>query len=271
MQKEIVFLVQINFPDKPSALIGSCYFDIIYDQKHLYQHRQISFTAASECTVRVTQRLLKLWLFHSVAFGCSGWWKVCKHAVKPVKPSVWSLVPETFGSSSTAGTQELGKMAVDFEFDLLDTLTSLQFVSSCVQTSSPARLFALWSTSGSWEHAEEPSAPASVPAAPQFLGHVFFVFFLLYVPRTSSRRGHWAAGPLSVLVGPSVSWFLNPWNLSSSSTGTCSVSVSVAEAAALPDLYICMCIFIIPWRAFGFECCAMVEFVHNDEKPTFLW
>lgn len=30
------------------------------------------------------------------------------------------------------------------------------------------------------------------------------------------------------------------------------------------DLYMCMCIFIIPRRAFGCGCCAMVEFVDDD-------
>lgn len=207
--------------------------------------------------------------FHNVAFGCSGWFKVCKHAVKRVKPSVWSFSSWDVQSQFDCRNSRTWKDEVDF--DLLDTLTSLQFVSSCVQTSSPARLFALWSTSGSWEHAEEPSAPASVPAAPQFLGHVFFVFFSCTCPEPPAGGATEPPGPWASWLGPQFPDFLNPWNLSSSSTGTCSVSVSVAEAATLPDLYICMCIFIIPWRAFGFECCAMVEFVHNDEKPTFLW
>lgn len=49
-----------------------------------------------------------------------------------------------------------------------------------------------------------------------------------------------------------------------------------ASAAAAPDLYICMCIFITPER-FGFECCAMVEFVcankkkRQKKKPYVLW
>lgn len=87
---------------------------------------------------------------------------------------------------------------------------------------------------------------------------LLFCFVLFLISLTLQQ-----VGPMSILVGP---WqIFNPWNLSCSATGTHSESLW----ETLRPTYICMCIFIIPRRAFGFECCAMVEFVNNDENITF--
>lgn len=130
-------------------------------------------------------------------------------------------------------------------------------------------------------HDDTLQEPPPVPVAPQFLDHVFlkgreavvkmfsddFAFFL-YTPWTSSRRGGppslrwpWASSliPHSFLI-------LTPWNLSCSSTGSHSESLRAApRLPERPHLYICMCIFMESF--FGFECCAMVEFV--DDRRTF--
>lgn len=184
-KKNVLFFKSnwVHFPDKPSALKGSCYFCIIYDQKHLHLHRQTSLTLLQVNAPSERLGLLKVRLFHNVAFGCSGWCKVRKRAVKRVKPSVWSFGSWDVRSQFDCRNSRTWKDEVGFRppqrFDV--TAVCLIVCSNIVSSRTVCSVihFGFIFFKISWEHAEEPSAPASVPAAPQFLGHVwvFFVFF----------------------------------------------------------------------------------------------
>lgn len=191
------------------------------DQKHLRLHKH-HHTFASEGTVRMKS-------FHSVALGFL-LWKVLRvtWSVQMTQWNVWNHQEDLWflRRSAPVWLQELrsserwGAITASWTFRHDSGLSRHVFKQRLWPACSLCDPLWFMFCKISWEHAEEPSAPALVPVAPQFLGHVCGFFFLLHMPRSSSRRGPWAAGPLSVLVGPSVSWFLNPWNLSSSSTGT---------------------------------------------------
>lgn len=177
------------------------------------------------------------------------------------------LVSETFGPCLTAGTF--------FFFRISGTFSrwgSTRFTSTFKHGSSLSRhmltilllnprlvLFPENTLKEAW-------APGS---GPHFLDRVFerfcYGFFFLYMSWTSSRRGPWAAGPLSVLVGP--------WQFPETSAPLLQehpASLCWSRGRRVPWLVYLHVYIYDPWGASGFECCAMVEFVDDDANVHFV-
>lgn len=152
-----------------------------------------------------------------------------------------------------SGSQELKQMgrlvpkvpdAVDTETPAVHLVRSLfKSLVHCLPTS--------------WD-VKEPLVPAPVPVAPRFLQRVSrnFIwigfFLLLYIPWTSSRRGSRGPPPHASSSAPAVSrcWTLKPQLLHR----------NISEnTRRLVNLHV----YIYRRRAFGLECCAMVEFVED--------
>lgn len=181
------------------------------DQKHLRLHKH-HHTFTSEGTVRMKS-------FHSVALGFL-LWKVLRvtWSVQMTQWNVWNHQEDLWflRRSAPVWLQELrsserwGAITASWTFRHDSGLSRHVFKQRLWPACSLCDPLWFMFCKISWEHAEEPSAPALVPVAPQFLGHVCGFFFSCTCPEAPAGGAPEPPGPWASWLVPQFPDFWTP-------------------------------------------------------------